>query len=660
MMRFINERLSIGARLAIVGAMFTLLAIGISAANVQKGLGSAAFAEKELRGAHYVDRVWKFVQSVRRGAAESVTPAEHEAYDEEFDTGEAAAATFGDGDNAKRVEAAVPLLTKIANNSNMDLEPDSPTYDIGRLNSKDLPTLLEALSVIYSQAKLANSSERSDALKSAVTRFRLRMDNVRTDFDAIKRYGSQEFLSQFQPKQDKFEEAGEKLMTAAMAMAGNQEAALDAARADFETSFNELVAASNAEFLAIVTDKLATAHRNTIVTTAITMAVVIPALLLIVYITLGLTRRFKDFDQAMSRLGKGDRTVDIPHLGDTNETGRIAATLARMKQDMADRENLEAKRKADIGLVISSFSEVLQAIARRDLTYRLNSSLPAEYDGLKEHFNEAIGQLEDAMREIRGKADEISASCSGITQNSRQMAQQTESQAASLEETSATVGEVSSTVAKSAERAAGANQLAATAKKGAERGNQIASEAVDAMRQIATSSGEISQIIGVIDEIAFQTNLLALNAGVEAARAGEAGKGFAVVASEVRALAQRSADAAKEIKALISASQSQVESGVTLVEESGKALQAIVTDVETITELIGEIARSQREQAGALTEMNGAVTTIDRSTQKNAAIAEQCSASSEALAECAREMAELVANFKITDGAVKHRYGAAA
>jgi methyl-accepting chemotaxis protein len=287
--------------------------------------------------------------------------------------------------------------------------------------------------------------------------------------------------------------------------------------------------------------------------------------------------------------------------------------------------------------------------------------LPTEYVSLQENFNQAISQLDDAMREIRVRADDISINSAEIHQSASQMAQHTERQAASLEETSAAVSEVSSTVGQSAEGAASASGLALAAKQGAERGNKIAGEAIDAMRLIAKSSGEITQIIGVIDEIAFQTNLLALNAGVEAARAGDAGRGFAVVASEVRALAQRSSNAAKEIKVLIHTSETQVGTGVKLVEESGGALQKIVEDVDAITRLVGEIANSQREQATALSEMDSAVSNMDQSTQQNAAMAGQCNAASESLAGYAREMATLVADFKISGvEARKRTYDAAA
>ncbi|MGB8601088.1 MAG: methyl-accepting chemotaxis protein, partial [Rhizomicrobium sp.] len=267
---------------------------------------------------------------------------------------------------------------------------------------------------------------------------------------------------------------------------------------------------------------------------------------------------------------------------------------------------------------------------------------------LQKDFNDAMSQMESAMQDIFKSAGEIANNCQEISQGAREMATRTERQAASLEETAAAVNEITATVAKSSEGASQANTKANTAKVGAEHGNNIAAKAVAAMREIAKSSSEITNIISVIDEIAFQTNLLALNAGVEAARAGEAGRGFAVVATEVRSLAGRSAEAAKEIKALIKNSETQVETGVKLVEESGTALQQIVTDITSISQLVGDIAHSQKEQANALGEIDSAVGDMDKSTQQNAAMAEQSNAASEALAGFAREMENLVSRFEIS------------
>jgi methyl-accepting chemotaxis protein len=232
-----------------------------------------------------------------------------------------------------------------------------------------------------------------------------------------------------------------------------------------------------------------------------------------------------------------------------------------------------------------------------------------------------------------------------------ELSRRTEQQAANLEETAAALDQITTAVRKAAEGAGEANNVAGNAKIDAERSGQVVQQTVQAMSGIEASSKQITNIIGVIDEIAFQTNLLALNAGVEAARAGDAGRGFAVVATEVRALAQRSADAAKEIKALISTSSRQVESGVKLVGETGTALTRIVEQVERLNILITEIAASAREQATGLGEVNAAVNQMDQVTQQNAALVDETTLASTGLADQASELARLIGKFKLKDGA---------
>jgi methyl-accepting chemotaxis protein len=327
------------------------------------------------------------------------------------------------------------------------------------------------------------------------------------------------------------------------------------------------------------------------------------------------------------------------------EEAAIQREADRLKAEQAQKKAEAAASRHSIEVVTSSFGEALAALARRDLTYRLKSNLPDEYRILQDDFNNAISQFEDAMKEIGDHSDDIATNTTEISKAAQEMAQRTERQAAALEQTAAAVNEITSNVAKSAESAKTASDRANDSQHNAERGNEVARNAVEAMRGIARSSSEISQIIGVIDEIAFQTNLLAINAAVEAAHAGDTGKGFAVVASEVRSLAQRSAGAAKEIKALIRTSEEQVGNGVKLVEESGKALISIVGDIGQISSLMANIATTQREQATALKEVDEAVGQMDQTTQQNAAMAEESNASSEAMAGYARELAALVAQF---------------
>ncbi|MFN3523128.1 MAG: methyl-accepting chemotaxis protein [Phenylobacterium sp.] len=372
---------------------------------------------------------------------------------------------------------------------------------------------------------------------------------------------------------------------------------------------------------------------------------------------------------ATERLARGDNGVDLAPLARGDELGAIVSSLTVFRDNQLNLERLkreqdatsaaaeETRRKAaeaaaavaeEQALVVNSLAEGLDRLASGDLTYRLDQAFPGDYLKLRDDFNGAMGKLEEVMRAISTSTATIQSGTGEISHAADDLSRRTEHQAATLEETAAALDEITATVQKTAEGSSHGREAVGSAKADAERSGDIVARAVTAMTQIDQSSRQISQIIGVVDEIAFQTNLLALNAGVEAARAGESGRGFAVVASEVRALAQRSAEAAKEIKGLISASSEQVAQGVELVGETGKALQRIVSQVAEISNVVGEIAASAKEEALGLQQVNTAVNQMDHVTQQNAAMVEQSTAASRALAEEAAELARLVARFKVS------------
>jgi methyl-accepting chemotaxis protein len=313
-------------------------------------------------------------------------------------------------------------------------------------------------------------------------------------------------------------------------------------------------------------------------------------------------------------------------------------------------EEARLKTKHDVlaeerAAVVASVGDGMSHLSAGDLTHRMSDAIPAEYRRLRDDFNTAMDKLQQTMVTIAAGASGISMSAQEIAEASDDLSRHTEQQAASLEQTAAALDEITTAVKKTAGGARQASEAVSAAKGVAEQSGAVVSEAVQAMGQIETSSKQISQIIGVIDEIAFQTNLLALNAGVEAARAGDAGRGFAVVAQEVRALAQRSAEAAKEIKALISASSRQVSHGVHLVGETGEALGSIVAKVGEIDLLVSDISASAQEQASSLAEVNTAMNQMDQVVQQNAAMVEESTAASHSLKSETQELARLIAGF---------------
>ena len=330
------------------------------------------------------------------------------------------------------------------------------------------------------------------------------------------------------------------------------------------------------------------------------------------------------------------------------------AIVERERNEVAQRRAQEEAIAGERELVSNSIGAGLAKLAAKEVTFRLTDALPEAYRSLQSDFNNALEQIEAALRNLSASTETINAGTQELSAASDDLSRRTEQQASSLEETAAALNEITETVRKTAEGAREARDVVAMARTDAEQGGVVVERAIEAMGKIEKSSLEVTQIIGVIDEIAFQTNLLALNAGVEAARAGDAGRGFAVVASEVRTLAQRSAEAAKQIKDLISNSNTEVSQGVKLVAQTGDSLRGIVAKVGNINGVVARIASTAQEQAMGLQQVNSAVTQMDQVTQQNAAMAEEATAASKSLAQESDRLAEQVAQFQF--GALKTAY----
>ncbi len=434
--------------------------------------------------------------------------------------------------------------------------------------------------------------------------------------------------------------------------------------------------------------------------------------LLVAFLTArSIVRPVVEMTGAMTDLAAGDLTVTIPAQDNQDEIGQMAKAVQvfkdnaveKKRMDEAERERLEAERRAaeaqrareqaigeeiatlidavskgdlerridlagkdgfyrtmseginrltnTVQSVIADLGEVLSALAQGDLNRRVTSDYHGAFQQVKTDVNATSAKLAEIVGEITAASDAIASASAEVSLGSSDLAERTEQQASSLEETAASMEELGATVRSNAENAQRANVMAAEARTAAESGGGVAGSAIDAMRRIEESSRKITDIIGVIDEIAFQTNLLALNAAVEAARAGDAGRGFAVVAQEVRQLAQRSAQASKEIKGLIMDSDAQVKDGVDLVKKAGDALGGIVSGVHQVATLISEMASASAEQATALDEINATVASMDEMTQKNAALVEETTAAAQAMSGQAGDLKGLIGFFKLEGAA---------
>ncbi|MCB6180184.1 HAMP domain-containing methyl-accepting chemotaxis protein [Rhodobacter sp. Har01] len=427
--------------------------------------------------------------------------------------------------------------------------------------------------------------------------------------------------------------------------------------ATLNAAVRELGRSANATAMDRVGAMAASARLSVTEFTPISIAAVIGGLVLTLLVQIFISRPVRQITGAMKAVTEGLFDAPIPCLGLKNELGQLAAGVASYRDHRQHEVSTMAREREEARVhraaLVDQLGEGLRRLSAGDLTGRIDDDLGEGFNGLRDDYNATIDGLGDLMGSVLEASATIRARAEEIAGSSDELARRTENQAATLEQTAAALDELTASVRSAAEGASEVESVAREARGRAEDSGKVVQDAIGAMSEIKSSSEGISKIIGVIDDIAFQTNLLALNAGVEAARAGDAGRGFAVVASEVRALAQRSSEAAKEIKGLIGTSSDQVASGVALVNRTGDALTDIVVRVNNIAGLISEITTGAKEQSAGLGEINVGVTELDKVTQQNTAMVENATAASATLRHEAETLQGLVAQFRLHGGVTR-------
>jgi methyl-accepting chemotaxis protein len=377
-----------------------------------------------------------------------------------------------------------------------------------------------------------------------------------------------------------------------------------------------------------------------------TLAALLAALVIGRSISTSITRLADTTD----KLAAGDNETEIKGTDHQHELGRMARALNVFREAQIERQEASAERarlRAQQDAVVNTMQQELAHLAQGDLTINISKPFAPEYEDLRKNFNAAVEALHIAISKVATTSSLIGSTTSETTAATNELSQRTENQAATLEQTAAALDQLTASVRSAAEHAKSVDSSVNIARTEATKNGEVVAQAVNAMGEIEQSSKQMTQVVSVIDDIAFQTNLLALNAGVEAARAGESGKGFAVVASEVRALAQRSAEAAKEISELIENSSRHVQNGTQLVGQAGEALSEIITQVNDISSMTSQIATSAEEQSIGLSEINIGVNQLDQVTQQNAAMVQESLSRGDALTTETEKLSDLIRQFGV-------------
>ena len=736
MLTVLNNRLSIIARIGLVGGIFVVPVVIAVTMIILERFERINFAAKEQSGRIYLEQVWPgFMESAQAAgnplASQPQTDAALVSGAKAFGADKAAAEFQSASSHSERLSAGRGLITAVADGSNLTLDPDLDSFYTMDAMTLRLPALVGSAAELQ---KAISTGAGPAAIAVALDRVKTADEGAQASLNAaIAATTSSEAKTNLQAQVARLAPVSEALIRQGELALTGAPVDANAATTALLTEAKTVWSAASVELGGMLESRINGFYRELAINLGVVLAILALATWFAFTVARGLRIREEadaksifnlkamatamdqsqariEFDldgtildanenflntmgyaaseilgrkhvmfvdpayarspeyagfwqrlrtgeahsDVFTRFAKGGRKVVIqarytPMTGEDGKPYRVVkyasdVTAAEMAKEASEAER--AQRAQEQAAVVTSLADALSQLSEGNLQSQISETFPADYEQLRKDFNAAVASLSETLGQVRTGSDAMRTGADEIAHASDDLSRRTEQQAASLEETAAALDEITATVKTTAAGARRASETVALAKSEAVRSGEVVAQAVQAMGDIKTSSQEISQIIGVIDEIAFQTNLLALNAGVEAARAGDAGRGFAVVAQEVRALAQRSAQAAKEIKSLISASSQQVGQGVELVGETGRALDKIVAQVADIDALISEIAASAQEQATGLAEVNTAVNQMDQVVQQNAAMVEQSTAATHALKSETAELNRLISRFR--------------
>ena len=672
MLEPLNARLSIRARLALIGALF-LVPIGLLVyLFVRQALGDIEFAGRELDGTRYLGEIWPGFSGAAAKGADAGVVRDRAAFDAEFGVETTAKAYFEAQSLGDRLEAGKTFVSDVADKSNLTLDPDLDSFYAMDAATVRLPGIVVAAVALQSAYdEPAEKASRIVDIAFAVSHLETSAGDALASLGAaMKNNGAGDTARALAATTSAVKASTDAALAKGRALLGGGAAPdLPAAVADVLARTDAAWGPTNAELARLLQARIDGFSRRMETDLAVAGLFSLAAIALSFAIAKGLSGRLQAQLKVMDRLIAGDASAEIPYLGDTNETGAIARTLAAFKASVRESSTLKSEKALADELAIERaaneaererarrtqaqaidrIGEGLHRLADGDLGQSL-VGLTGEFGAIRDDFNETIRGL---AKILSGVAESIHATEAGALQllgASDDLSQRASRQGETVAALGASVQEILHAVNRSADASSKTKDTITVAKLEAETSLVVVLDAVQAIERIKGSSERISAIIGVIDEIAFQTNLLALNAGVEAARAGEAGRGFAVVAQEVRALAQRSADAAREIKDLILASAAEVGNGVDLVKRAGAAFEGIKSQIGVIDGGIADIAGHAVDQSRMLKQFNLALTEIDQSAQQNIAISEETTAASHELSHECERLSAIVGRFRFAPG----------